>query len=485
MNVRVLSGQLAARARYLPSRKSPRCSVCRPPGCMNARGAVRSIVFPDSGLGSTGDSARPTYSHGWTGRGPERVRMVDSAITIVADAGRSGRANGKDMATMARRRYQEGHLLIRGKRMKKWVARWRENVICEDGTLGRVQRTVVIGAVSELTKREALNELKKRLGPMNEGTQRAEATITFDKFAHKWEEAILPTYRASTRYFYHNTLHRHLLPQFATHRLCDIQPSDVQLFLTHKAERYAPSVLHHIRATLSRIFAAATKWNYVDGNPADGVVLPSKRSVRPKTTFKPNDVRRILAHLAQPYRSMVIMAALTGMRASEFFALTWADVDFERALIFVRRTFYRGQFGPPKTASSERAVPMGPLLADALREHLRLAPPNESGLVFCDAAGNPHDAGNLARRVLTPVLQIVGLPNTGWRAFRRSVATALSELHEPVRTAQQVLGHSSPTTTLAFYTQTEEKSQRDALSKLEELLFPSVPKFAKPGELIH
>jgi integrase len=61
----------------------------------------------------------------------------------------------------------------------------------------------------------------------------------------------------------------------------------------------------------------------------------------------------------------------------------------------------------------------------------------------------------------------------------------LSELHEPVRTAQQVLGHSSPTTTLAFYTQTEEKSQRDALSKLEELLFPNVSKSAESEELIN
>jgi len=293
-----------------------------------------------------------------SGSEPENARMLDAVpvvATMTADAGRSRRANGKD--AMARRRYQEGYLFIRGKSKKQWVARWREDVIRKDGVLDRMQRTVVIGPVSELSKREALNQLKKRLGPMNEGEKNAQATITFDQFARKWEEAILPTYRASTRYFYQNTLHRHLVPQFASQRLCDIQPSDVQLFLNRKAERYSPSVLHHVRATLSRIFATAQKWKYVDSNPAAGVELPSKRSVRPKTTFKPNDVQQILSHLAQPYRSMVIMAALTGMRASEFFALTWADVDFERALIFVRRSLYRGQFGPPKTASSERAVP--------------------------------------------------------------------------------------------------------------------------------
>jgi integrase len=98
-------------------------------------------------------------------------------------------------------------------------------------------------------------------------------------------------------------------------------------------------------------------------------------------------------------------------------------------------------------------------------------------LVFPNDAGNPYEDGNLLHRVLHPVLATLGLPKTGWRAFRRSVATALSEMKEPVRTAQQVLGHSSPLTTLAFYVQSVEESQRQAISKLEQVMFPNVPKF--------
>ena len=50
-------------------------------------------------------------------------------------------------------------------------------------------------------------------------------------------------------------------------------------------------------------------------------------------------------------------------------------------------------------------------------------------------------------------------------------------MREPVRTTQQVLGHSSLHTTLMFYTQSLEESQRNAISKLEAILFPNVPKF--------
>jgi integrase len=87
------------------------------------------------------------------------------------------------------------------------------------------------------------------------------------------------------------------------------------------------------------------------------------------------------------------------------------------------------------------------------------------------------EAANLLKRMLHPALAKCGLPRTGWRVFRRSVATGLSEMREPVRTTQQVLGHSSPHTTLAFYTQSVEESERNAISKLERILFPNDPKF--------
>ena len=109
-----------------------------------------------------------------------------------------------------------------------------------------------------------------------------------------------------------NVLQKHLVPMFAASRLRDIQTLDIQLFLNQKALSYAPSVVYHIRATLSRIFATATDWGYLDSNPVTVVRMPHKRNVRPNITFEPPAVQRILQRLEEPYRSMVILAALTG-----------------------------------------------------------------------------------------------------------------------------------------------------------------------------
>lgn len=409
--------------------------------------------------------------------------MPNISTTLAPDTGRGGRANGKE--TMARRRYQEGCLFIRGRVGRKvWVARWREDVIRPDGAIKRMMRSQVLGSISEIpTRREARRHLNSLLRPTNQGLRKPQAAMTFGDFARKWEEAVLPTYRASTRNFYKDILRRHLVPKFASYRLCDIQAPDVQIFLNQKSERYAPSVLHHIRATLSRTCSSAKEWGYVDSNPALGVRLPHMGTVRPKITFEPSQLQKILEQLREPHRTMVFVAAVTGVRVSELFGLKWSDVDFERRLLYVRRTYYRGNFGLPKNRTSERVIPISPGLLYSLQRHKARGRQSSMDLVFPNDAGNPYEAGNLLHRILHPVFAALGLPKTGWRVFRRSVATALSEMREPVRTAQQVLGHSSPYTTLAFYVQSVEESQRQAISKLERIMFPNVPKFEEGSEL--
>jgi integrase len=349
-----------------------------------------------------------------------------------------------------------------------------------------MMRSQVLGSVSSIpTRREARKLLNSLLRPTNYGLRKPQSTVTFGEFTRKWEEAVLPTYRISTRNFYKDILRKHLAPKFASYRLCDINTPDVQIFLNQKAERYSSSVLHHIRATLSRTFASAKEWGYVELNPVPGVRLPPKRNVLPKIIFEPSWIPRILDVVKEPHRTMVLLAAVTGVRASELFGLQWSDVDFDRQLLMVRRTYYRGTFGLPKNNTSERVIPLSPGLLAALHVHKQRVRCSSMDLIFPNAVGKPYEPNNLVKRVLHPALSSLGLPKTGWRAFRRSVATALSEMREPVRTAQQVLGHSSAQTTLAYYVQSAEESQRNAITRLEKIMFPNVPKFEKGSSLIH
>ena len=96
---------------------------------------------------------------------------------------------------MARRRYQTGCVFKRGKRRKVWVARWREDVLCEDGKVGRILRSVVLGAVADLpTRKDAQVRLDEELRAVNQGTVRPESSMLFGTFAEEqWKTLVLPT----------------------------------------------------------------------------------------------------------------------------------------------------------------------------------------------------------------------------------------------------------------------------------------------------
>ena len=194
---------------------------------------------------------------------------------------------------------------------------------------------------------------------------------------------------------------------------------------------------------------------------------------------------RFAARLDEPHRTMVLVDAITGMRVSELLALKWSDVDLQRRLLSIRQSYYRGNFGPPKNRSSERTIPLSPGLVCAPRCHKLRGPQSALDSVFPNAVGQPYEAGNLLKSILYPAFAALGLPKTGWRVFRRYVATALSEIREPARTAQQALGHSSPQTTLAFYVQLVEESQGGAIGRSEEQTSPNVPKNARLSKLLH
>ena len=136
------------------------------------------------------------------------------------------RATRERMWTVARRRYQSGCLFKRGKRRKVWIARWREDVIRPDGSLGRIQRSIVIGLLSEVpTRREAQMQLDQHLQMLNQGQHRPQATKLLQAFVEcEWTTLVLSTLKLSTQRGYRMVLGKHVLPCFGQRRLCDIAP---------------------------------------------------------------------------------------------------------------------------------------------------------------------------------------------------------------------------------------------------------------------
>lgn len=354
-----------------------------------------------------------------------------------------------------------------------------------DGTPGRVNHSVVLGPVSAITSKNAARlQLEDRLRQMNLHVAVPRVPLRFDAFLREWQHTTSPLLRPATRRFYNEKATTHLLPYFGSRRLTDIRTLDIQVFLNQKADRHARSGLHHMKATLSRLLSDAVAWGYLRENPVRGVKLPHTRLAPPQPYLSPEQVRKLVFALREPYRTIVLTAVLTGLRPSELFALSWSDVDFERQVIQISRSCYMGEFGMPKTPRSRRALVMPSILQKALQEHRQRTRHIAGDLVFSTRDGKPIDPSRVLKKAVYPVLARLKIPRVGWRAFRHTVATLLQQMGVPVKIAQEQLGHANPTTTLAIYTHAVPEAQKGAVLRMADQLFPDVPKLPQNAAVV-
>jgi integrase len=388
---------------------------------------------------------------------------------------------------VARRRYQTGCLYKRGKRRKVWIARWREDVLREDGKVGRILRSVVLGSVVDLpTRRQAQVRLEEQLRSVNQGTSKPESTMLFGTFTEEhWKTLVLPTLKLSTQHGYKTVLAKHLLPYWREWRLRDIGKLDIQQWVADKFnQQLGWQTVRNSWTLLSGILETAVEYDYLSANPARGVKFPQKDLKEAPALIAGDDFMKLLKHVDEPYRTMVSIIAATGLRIGELLAVRWRALDLDIGTLSVRETVFEGQFQRPKTQKSRRTIPLGPHAIAWLRAHrvrgTRIGPDD---LVFSNRMGEPMRESKLLTRVLQPAAERAGLGRVTWHQFRHIHSSLLNDLRVPVKIAQEQLGHASISTTLNIYTHVVDASHRKAIEALERELFPNVPNLVE-GQIV-
>jgi integrase len=234
---------------------------------------------------------------------------------------------------------------------------------------------------------------------------------------------------------------------------------------------------------VSTVLQAGVERGYLDKNPAYGIRIRTTATRIVRRFYSPAQVRLLLPELSDPCRTVVQLAVLTGMRIGEILALRWKRVDLLRGTLEIAENYSDGEFGTPKTRSSNRVIPMSGCLRGVL-EALRVGSKSNSpdDLVFCTALGTPLNQKNLYNRVLAPACDRIKQPRVSWHSFRHTHATLLTEVGESIKTAQSLLGHSDLGTTLNTYSHVIPDSQRRAVERVAGVLFSDVLEFGQKVE---
>lgn len=208
-------------------------------------------------------------------------------------------------------------------------------------------------------------------------------------------------------------------------------------------------------------FAVAEGWE-VD-NPAVDIRPPSIPLRLPKAL--PYDTVLSIIQAATnsqfPYRDTAAIELLygTGIRISELVGLDLEDIEFDTETIVVTGK-----------GSKTRMVPIGSVALSAVARYTQ----NERGTllsknkglvtqrVFLNTRGKPLSRQS-AWEIVVEVAKSAGVPGVSPHSFRHSYATHLLEGGADVRSVQELLGHSSVTTT-QIYTMVTVDTLREVYS---------------------
>jgi integrase len=316
-----------------------------------------------------------------------------------------------------------------------------------------------------------------------------------------------------------------LRAKWGSARIARIKPVQVQEWL--KKMDAAPKTKGHVKALMHRLYEKAMLWEMVEWqrNPMQLVEIKgiSKRQKKP-IVLTVEQFYQILELLPQPYRTMVVVAQCTGLRAEEVLALEWRDIDFENLSMRVVRAVVHGRVKIVKTEYSEDDLPLDPDFAAILlgwkyksEEENRKAlaagktPFMGSELVFTSpVTGRHYHTAPVQQDYIRPAgCCLVECPNcgagvgiwceqdsltpngkrlpiheerreaagkydgTGWHAFRHTYRSWLDDTGAPMGVQQKLMRHAQISTTMNVYGNALMTAKREANSKVVRMALRS------------
>jgi integrase len=386
-------------------------------------------------------------------------------------------------------------------RYGSWFVRYRDDVLQADGTIKRTQvckKLDVEYGGDYKTRKSVQPFIAQMLAPLNAGLLNPQSTMLVTEFV---DRVYLPEYveknlRPATRRQYLGVWKRYLKPRMGKLTLRGFRTVHGEQMLSQIAaqSQLDRSSLRHCKAFLSGCFKQAKRLGILDGiNPIMDVSIPhAPESEQDTYAYSLSEIKSMLAVLPEPAHTVVLTAALTGLRHSELRGLVWGNFDGKE--LSITRSVWNKTVSEPKTRKSRAPIPVVKQLADALEAHKlragKLAQPNLP--IFQSGKGSPSNLANLARRVIIPALSPCAtcqkqegehkpeghnferdksLPEWhGWHAFRRGLATNLHALGVDDKTIQAILRHSNVGLTMNIYVKSVNESQVNAMDSLSEKL---------------
>lgn len=361
----------------------------------------------------------------------------------------------------------------------------------------------------------SLRELEKQIRrDLDDNLKAWQGNMTLNQLIQEYMKEQKDYWSPGTLTGYEYTFGKHIEQKIGKKKVSKITRDDVEKFykslLQDKENPLKLSSVCTLDKLVNPALQLAVRKNLIRINPAEGIIGQLKKKCpeslsESRHALEIEQQEKLLDFIKNDsiysvYYSMFYLLAWTGCRINELLALTWHDVDFQKEVIYIRRSLcykkidgaFQFYLKEPKTRNGTREIPM---LADvkSLLQDMRgseyqkivflrnqeVTLQDLSVFIFKNKHGNVYDYSSIDHKLRCIVKRYnqankEKMPSVSCHIFRHSFCCWLCENIEGTNSAddikyiQSIMGHSDAATTLNIYSELRKGNQEgkhEALKK--------------------
>lgn len=352
---------------------------------------------------------------------------------------------------------------------------WRAQVSLGGRRFGHTSRS----------RAECQEWVRRTLGEMDQGLTFEDRGLTLGEYLREWILVKRTAIRPGTAAQYEKLIQLYLEPGLGSIRLKDLNIRAVNLFYQKLiAQGVGVSNIRYSQRVLHGALEHAVRAGALARNAAHGAIVPKKQHKEMQTLNEQEVGVFLVTASSSRYRSLYHLAIVTGMRLSELRGLKWADIDWLRGTISVKRQIQDipgvgSVSNSPKTNSGTRAILLGETTLNELRgqkarleAEARVCPNWHDGdLIFPSTYGTPFAKTDL-QRDFWGLLKAAGVKRIRFHDLRHTAASLMLNHGVPPLVVSKVLGHANASITLTIYAHSGLDMQAQAASVMDEIVTP-------------
>ena len=343
------------------------------------------------------------------------------------------------------------------------------------------------------TQKEAKQKLKE-LKALNDIDP--DAHMTLEQWMYTWLDRYKKDMVKRTTYdSYLLNVETHVAgTKLGNTELCNLNTDILQAFYVSKLRGLdgkkilSRRTVEYLKTIIGGALKQAYKNELIKKNYNDFTVLPKaeEKEIEPLTV---DEVQKVLkAAEGTPMYALIVLDIFTGMRKGEILGLQWEYVDFENKCLYVRKNLCRVKSDvsvsgkktefvlmSPKTKKSNRTIPLTDEVIHVLKQHKTQQNITkmkyrdvyqDNDIVFAKWDGTFEDPREVLRRFHSIVAK-AGVRKCRFHDLRHTFASILLNEGESMKNIQELLGHSTITTTMDVYSHISQTSKKRSIDKLE------------------